>query len=49
MCFTLYILFKGESALHIAARNNNVEGAKLLLLNGGNVNATTLDVSISVC
>jgi ankyrin repeat protein len=49
MCFALYILFKAWSALHIAARYNNVEAAKLLLLNVANVNATaTITVSISV-
>ena len=49
MCFALYILLKGWSALHITARNNNVETDKLLLLNGANVNATTINVCISVC
>ena len=49
MCFALYILFKGWSALHITAENNNVEVATLLLLNGANVNATTISVSITVC
>ena len=49
MCFALYILFKAWSALHIAARYNNVEAAKLLLLNGANVNVTTtINVSIFV-
>ena len=48
-CFALYLLFKGERALHIAARNNNVEVVKLLLLNGAKVNANDYDVSISVC
>ena len=49
MCFALYILLKAWSALQIAARDNNVEAAKLLLLNGANVNATTtITVSISV-
>jgi hypothetical protein len=28
MCFALYILLKGQRALHLAARNNNVEAAK---------------------
>ena len=49
MCFALYILFKGWSALHITAENRNVEAAKLLLLKGANVNATTITVSITVC
>ena len=49
MCFALYILFKNFSALHITARNNNVEVAELLLLYGANVNATTISVSISAC
>ena len=49
MCFALYLLFKGQRALHIAASNNNVEAAKLLLLNGANVNAKDDTVSISVC
>jgi ankyrin repeat protein len=48
MRFTLYILFKGWSALHTVAKYNYVETAKLLLLNGANVNATTtITVSIS--
>ena len=45
----LYLLFKGWSALYIAVSNQNVEVAKLLLLNEANVDATTIDVSISVC
>jgi hypothetical protein len=49
MCFALYILFKGQRALHIAASNNNVEVAKFFLLNGANVYANDYDVSISVC
>ena len=47
--FALYLYFKGQRALHIAASNNNVEAAKLLLLNGAHVNARDYDVSISVC
>ena len=42
MCFALYILFKGWSALHVTTRNNNVEVAELLLLQGANVNARTI-------
>jgi len=49
MCFALYLLFKGQRALHMAAHNNNVEVVKLLLLNGAEVNASDLYVSISVC
>ena len=49
MCFALYLLFKGERALHIAARNNIVVVVKLLLSNGAKVNASDLGVSISVC
>jgi ankyrin repeat protein len=49
MCFDLYILLKGRPALHIAAINNNVEAAKLFLLNGADVNANDWAVSISVC
>ena len=49
MCFVLYMLFKGWSALHNAAWNNNVKAAKLLLLNGANVKAKDNTVSISVC
>jgi ankyrin repeat protein len=36
-------------ALHIAAKDNNIDAAKLLLLNGANVNATDIYVSTSVC
>jgi ankyrin repeat protein len=49
MCFALYLLFKGRSALQIASLQNNVEAAKFLLLNGANVNAKDETVSISVC
>ena len=49
MCFALYILLKGRHALHIAAINNNVEAAKLFILNGADVNANDFAVSISVC
>jgi hypothetical protein len=49
ICFALYILLKGRHALHIAAINNNVEAAKLFLLNGADVNANDCAVSISVC
>ena len=54
MCFVLYLsttfhlLFKNWSALHKAAKNNNVEATKLLLKNGANVNAEDYDVSISI-
>ena len=49
MCFALYILLKGRHVLHIVAINNNVEAAKLFLLNGADVNADDCAVSISVC
>ena len=49
MYFVLYLLYKGWSPLHIAASNNIVEAAKLLLLNGANVNAKGNHVSISAC
>jgi ankyrin repeat protein len=49
MCFALYILLKGRQPLHIAAINNNVEAAKLFILNGADVNANDFAVSISVC
>ena len=49
MCFALYLLFKGRSALHIASFQDNVEAAKCLLLNGASVNAKDETVSISVC
>jgi ankyrin repeat protein len=49
MCFALYILLKGRHPLHIAAINNNVEAAKLFILNGADVNANDFAVSISVC
>ena len=47
MAFVLYLSFKGWTALHFAARNNNVEAVKLLLSNSANVNATECSVSIS--
>ena len=49
MCFVLYLLFKGRSALYISALKGNVQAAKLLLLYGANVNAKDDNVSISVC
>jgi ankyrin repeat protein len=49
MSIALYILIKGRHPLHIAAINNNVEAAKLFLLNGADVNANDCAVSISVC
>jgi ankyrin repeat protein len=49
MCFALYLLFKGRSALHIASFQDNVQAANILLLNGANVNAKDKAVSISVC
>ena len=49
MCFVLYLLFKGWSALHLAARDTNAEAVKLLLLNGANINAKDDTVSIYVC
>lgn len=49
MSFVLYLMLKGESALHIAATNNNVDAMELLLLHGANVNAIDYDVSIFVC
>jgi hypothetical protein len=49
MCFALYILLKGRHPLHIAAINNNVEAAKLFLLNGADVNANDCAVNIFVC
>jgi ankyrin repeat protein len=49
MCFVLYLLFKGRSALLIATKKNNAEATKLLLLNGANINAKDDTVSISVC
>jgi ankyrin repeat protein len=44
---SLYILLRGRPALHIAAVNNNVEAAKLFLLNGADVNANDWAVNIS--
>ena len=49
MCFVLYLLFKYWRALHIAAKNNNIDAVNFLLLNGANVNATDIYVSTSVC
>jgi len=49
MCFVLYLLFKGLSALHIAVLSKNVEAVKLLLLNSANGNAKDDTVSISIC
>ena len=49
MCFALYILLKDRHALHVAVINNNVEAAKLFLLNGADVNANDSAVSIFVC
>jgi len=48
MAFVLHLSFKGWSALHFAARDNNVEIVKLLLLNDANSNATESSVSIAI-
>jgi hypothetical protein len=48
MCFALYILLKGRHVLHIATTNNNVEAAKLFILNGADVNANDFAVSLYI-